>query len=95
MMEGNLLISPRARRNVLLCPDPDYGGVGQGAGGVKDKVGRQRVPRELGHLHPTSSVHDDVDCLGGQIVLCQDAKVHLVFHLVEGIYQVNILYLTN
>ena len=78
---GESLISPRARWNVLLCPDPDDGRVGQCAGGVKDKVGRQGVSCKLRLLHPTSPVHDDVDCLGGQIVLCQDAKVHFVFHL--------------
>ena len=74
---------PRAGWNVLPGPDPDDGGVRQGAGGVQDKVGRKRVPRKLWLLHPTASVHDDVDCLGGQIVLCQDAKVHFVFHLAE------------
>ena len=40
-------ISPRARWNVLFCPDTDDGGVRQGAGGVKDKVWRKRVPRKL------------------------------------------------
>ena len=50
-MEGGILSKniflPRAGWNVLPGPDPDDGGVRQGAGGVQDKVGRKRVPRKL------------------------------------------------